>query len=156
MYFPLIAFLVFVYIEVQLFAWLAEATNGLWVLVQIVATTLVGLQFVRWQGLQTLYRARERSAQGQLPAAEMLEGTLLALAGLLVLLPGILTDTVGLFLLLPFVRRGWAGQWLQRRARFSSAQQQTQSSNDHSIDKGPASRDSTTIEGEYSRDDDNK
>ena len=59
---------------------------------------------VRSQGLQTLLSMQQRMAAGELPAREILQGMLLAIAGLLLILPGFVTDMVGLLLLQPALR----------------------------------------------------
>ena len=47
----------------------------------IVGTAVVGGMILRWQGLQTLARARRQLAANRLPVAEMAEGAALALGG---------------------------------------------------------------------------
>ena len=61
----------------------------------IVGTAVVGGLILRWQGLQTLARARQQLAANRLPVAEMAEGAALALAAVLLLTPGFFTDTLG-------------------------------------------------------------
>ena len=53
----------------------------------IVGTAVVGGVILRWQGLQTLARARQQLAANRLPVAEMAEGAALALGTLLLLPP---------------------------------------------------------------------
>jgi len=57
-------------------------------------------------------------AQGRLPAAELLDGALVLVGGVLLLTPGFFTDLLGLFLLIPASRaliKQFVGLWLQRR-----------------------------------------
>jgi UPF0716 protein FxsA len=60
-------------------------------------------------------RARESLNRGELPAQTMLEGLMLALAGGLLILPGFVSDVVGLVMLLPFTRRLLAANAPARR-----------------------------------------
>lgn len=70
-----------------------------------IATAMTGIWLVRRQGVSVLFRVREVLDRGETPALEMLEGTLLLVAGLALLLPGFATDTLGFVLLVPVVRR---------------------------------------------------
>ncbi len=84
-----------------------EVGGGIGVLPTIaatLATALAGSLLLRTQGLAALGRARAQMDRGQLPAREMFEGVCLVLAGALLLLPGFVTDVVGLLLFVPPVR----------------------------------------------------
>ena len=76
-----------------------------WTLGLIVITAFVGVKLLRQQGLSTLLRANQKMQQGQMPAQEMAEGFLLALAGALLLTPGFVTDAFGFTLLVPATRK---------------------------------------------------
>lgn len=80
----------------------------------IFLTAIIGVSLLRAQGLATLMRAGERMQQGALPAQELAEGFLLALAGALLLTPGFLTDAFGFSLLLPGARGVMAQSLLKR------------------------------------------
>lgn len=67
----------------------------------VVLTGLLGLIVVRAEGRRTLRRLRRTVARGEVPADEILDGGLVVLAGVLFLLPGIVTDAVALVLVLP-------------------------------------------------------
>ena len=82
----------------------------------IVGTAVVGGAILRWQGIQTLARARRQLAANRLPVAEMAEGAALALAAVLLLTPGFFTDALGAALLLPPLRRSLLRRLLTRLA----------------------------------------
>ncbi len=82
----------------------------------IVGTAVVGGMILRWQGLQTLARARQQLAANRLPVAEMVEGAALAVAAVLLLTPGFFTDALGTLLLLPPLRRSILRRLLARFA----------------------------------------
>lgn len=75
-------------------------------LLLILLTAVVGLALIRQQGLATIFRAQEKMQSGEVPAVEMMEGIMLAAAGLLLLTPGFFTDTIGFLLLVPIIRTG--------------------------------------------------
>lgn len=76
-----------------------------WTLGLIIITAFVGVRLLRRQGISTLLRANQKMQQGQVPALELAEGFLLALAGALLLTPGFVTDAVGFALLIPATRK---------------------------------------------------
>ena len=78
---------------------------GVWATIALtIATALAGSLLLRAQGLATLLRVRRQMDQGQLPAREIFEGVFLVLAGALLLVPGFVTDALGLLLFMPPVR----------------------------------------------------
>ncbi|MEE9537921.1 MAG: FxsA family protein [candidate division NC10 bacterium] len=91
----------------------AEAT-----ILLIVLTGGVGALMARMQGFQVIVQIRERLRGGVLPADELLAGGLIVVGGLLLVTPGLLTDVVGLALLLPFVRSRvvvWIKDFMRRK-----------------------------------------
>ncbi|MEK7729192.1 MAG: FxsA family protein [candidate division KSB1 bacterium] len=86
---------------------------GFWsTLAIIILTGIAGAALARWQGLRVLLRMQAELAAGKIPAAELLEGLLILIAGVMLLTPGFLTDLCGLLLLLPPVRY-FVRAWLQ-------------------------------------------
>ncbi|MGF1591866.1 MAG: FxsA family protein [Kiloniellaceae bacterium] len=87
---------------------------GLWpTIAATIATALAGSLLLRTQGLAALARARAQMDRGELPAREMFEGVCLVLAGALLLVPGFVTDAIGLLLFVPPLRE--ALRWLIAR-----------------------------------------
>ncbi|MCU7798260.1 MAG: FxsA family protein [Candidatus Thiodiazotropha sp. (ex Semelilucina semeliformis)] len=70
-----------------------------------IFTALVGGMMVRAQGFSTLMRVREMMDRGEAPAIEVMEGAVLLVCGILLLLPGFITDVVGFIFLVPPIRR---------------------------------------------------
>jgi UPF0716 protein FxsA len=70
-----------------------------------VFTALLGGWMVRKQGFSTIMRVRETMERGEVPALEMMEGSVLLVCGVLLLLPGFITDAVGFIFLIPPLRR---------------------------------------------------
>lgn len=89
---------IFVFIEV------GSEIGALSTIALIVLTAVVGISLVRIQGFQTLMEAQRKINLGETPAREMLAGMMLALSGVLLLLPGFVSDIGGVLLLLPPVR----------------------------------------------------
>ncbi len=121
----LVLFVLIPVIEISLFI---EVGNwiGLWPTIAIIfATALTGAVLVRHQGVATLTSAQQQLQQGEMPAEKVGEGVLLAMAGVLLLTPGFLTDLCGLVLLVPPIRRhlakkGWEKLQARSTTRFSN------------------------------------
>ena len=92
-------------VELYLIIKVGGLIGAFWTVVLVVLTAVIGVNLLRLQGFSTLQRARHSMLQGQLPAMEMLEGMLLAIAGVLLLTPGFVTDTLGFLCLLPGFRQ---------------------------------------------------
>lgn len=75
------------------------ATIGL-----ILATAVTGAILLRVQGFGAMTRIREAAARNQSPAREIIHGAMIMLAGILLLVPGFVTDILGVLLFLPPVR----------------------------------------------------
>ena len=65
-------------------------------------TAAVGLYFVRLQGISTLYSAANTIRNNQEPLREVFNGFCLAIAAILLIIPGFFTDAIGVLLLIPF------------------------------------------------------
>lgn len=101
-------------IEVALFIVVGGAI-GLWPTVALViATAVIGTTLIRLQGLAVLDQARLKLDRGEPPVADMFHALGLVVAGILLLTPGFLTDTLGFILLIP-VARTVIGRFLWRR-----------------------------------------
>ena len=84
------------------------------VLLWTLASFVVGALVVRHEGVSVWKRVRRILWEGRLPGEEASDALLKLLAGVLLFLPGLITDVVGLFLLVPAVRTG-ARRWARRR-----------------------------------------
>ena len=71
----------------------------------IFLTAIIGLYFAKQQGLQTLKSGMINLYQNKVPIYEMMSGASIALAALLLIIPGFFTDLIGFFLLVPFTRK---------------------------------------------------
>ena len=87
----------------------------------VILTGIVGASLARSQGLRTLGRIRDSFQQGVVPGEELLNALLIAIAGIVLLTPGFLTDAAGLFLLIPATRT-LCREWLKRRMESVYAQ----------------------------------
>ncbi len=103
-------------IEITLFVRTADWIGGLPTIALAIFFGMAGIALLRHQGLATLMRARTLMEHGRVPLGEAFDGLCLAFAGVMFLLPGFLTDAIGVLLLLPPVRaalRWWVARHLR-------------------------------------------
>jgi UPF0716 protein FxsA len=134
--------------------------GALWTVVLVILTAVIGVNLLRIQGMSTLTRAQRNMAQGQIPAMEMMEGVALAVAGVLLITPGFITDTIGFLCLIPASRRAIIRYIMARASvhtNFSASVGgfQSHQSQSHRPEKPGARRPKVgrTIEGECKRED---
>lgn len=92
----------------------------------MILISLVGVTIVWHQGLGVWARIRAALAAGVVPTPDLVDGGLVLAAGVLLVLPGFISDLMGLVLLLPPVRHGvrsllrkhFAGRILVREVRY--------------------------------------
>jgi UPF0716 protein FxsA len=78
-----------------------------------ILTAVIGAWLVRHQGFGILMRVREMLDRGEVPAIELMDGALILAAGLFLLLPGFLTDSLGFLLLIPPLRRSLIERYIR-------------------------------------------
>jgi UPF0716 protein FxsA len=118
MRFPFLVFVIIPMAELYLLFTVAEWIGGLTTLALVILTAGIGLSVLRVQGFATLTRANQRMAQGELPGQEIVEGMMLAIAGALLLTPGLITDVIGFTLLTPMFRRRLAQRAMKKGTFF--------------------------------------
>lgn len=124
----------------------------------VVAGSMLGIFVVRVAGLATAISARASLARGELPAQQMLNGLMMTIGGGLLVLPGFLSDVLGLLCLMPFTRRLLIGK-VRQRAEAQASRQRAFADNLRSANPGhpgagypgatsPGARRPDVIEGE--------
>lgn len=88
---------------------------GLWAtLGLVVLSTFLGAALLRIQGLSILKRLSRESNGGGVPGKDLVHGAMIVVAAFLLLVPGFITDLLGLLLFIPGVR-DIAWKYLSRR-----------------------------------------
>jgi len=156
--FLLALFFIIPLIEIYLLIEVGGVIGAIPTIFAVVFTAVLGVWLLRIQGFSTLRRVQQTTAQGGVPAIELLEGAMLLVAGALLLTPGFFTDTIGFLCLVPSLRRVMAVWFFQRIFRFPGAGGGPFNSGFHSTSHSAQSHQKhhthrpDTIEGEYRRD----
>lgn len=114
-------FIVLPLVEILILVKIGMVTS-FWVPIAIVVVTgVVGTALARREGWRVLERMREDARIGKMPADSLIDAFLVLLAGVLFVLPGVLTDVVGIVLLFPpsrqLVKHGVAA-WFKRNVEL--------------------------------------
>jgi UPF0716 protein FxsA len=106
--------LVIPFVEIYVFVQVATWIGVLDALGLLLLISLIGVCIVWKQGASAWGRIRNDLATGKVPGAALVDGGLIFLAGVLLIIPGYVSDACGLLLLVPPVRAGVRGM-LRRR-----------------------------------------
>ena len=71
----------------------------------ILLTAIIGIYFAKLQGIQTLKSGMVNLYHNKVPIYEIITGASIAIAALLLIIPGFFTDLIGFLLLIPFTRK---------------------------------------------------
>ena len=92
-------------IEIYLMIKIGGYIGALNTIFLIFFTAIAGIFFVRIAGLRTLTSAFNQLVKNEIPVYEIISGAALALAALMLIIPGFLTDAIGFLLIIPFTRK---------------------------------------------------
>jgi len=143
----LLAFIIVPIAEIALLVHIGGLIGAWQTIGLVVLTAAIGTALFRAQGFRILMRTQDVFAQGGFPAKELFDGICVLVAGVLLLTPGFVTDTLGLALLVPGLRV-WIGRALWHTVLKSSHFHMDVGGGSHGT-RSHASEDDV-IEGEYS------
>ena len=80
----------------------------------VILTGFIGAFLARMEGLRVVRDIQRDMAEGRMPTPRMIDGVMILVAGVLLITPGLITDTIGFLLLIPTVRKVIRG-YLRRK-----------------------------------------
>ncbi len=80
----------------------------------IIFTGVLGAYLARLQGFLVLQKIQSELNHGMMPNAQLLDGLMILVGGIVLLTPGFITDTLGFLLLIPWTR-SLLKKWLSRK-----------------------------------------
>lgn len=164
---PFLILLLFIAVplaEIALLVKVGQHIGLLWTILIVIGTAVIGTTLLRTQGFGVMARASEALSAGRMPVETVIEGLFLLIAGAFLLTPGLITDTVGFLLLVPFIRMAVAKWTLQKILKSGAihvagfrTSRTTQGGREGDEEPEFRSRhhDGTVIEGEFERVDEN-
>jgi UPF0716 protein FxsA len=108
--------LLFVVAELYVIVQVAAAIGVLNTIALLIVVSMAGVWLAKRQGFHLFRRMQATVAEGKVPSAEIVDGVLILLAGVLMVVPGFLSAGLALLLLLPPIR-ALARRSLLRRIR---------------------------------------
>ncbi len=100
--------------EIYVLVQVGAAIGGIATVALVVFSAVLGSLLVRHQGFRTLQEIRRSLDRGEAPAIPMLEGGVLVIGGILLLIPGFITDLIGALLLIAPLRRAMIVRFVSR------------------------------------------
>ena len=92
-------------IEIYLFIKIGSQIGALNTVLLIFSTAFIGLIYVRYEGFNTLKSAIGQIVKNEVPLFEIMSGAALVIGAFLLILPGFLTDVLGLLFVIPITRK---------------------------------------------------
>ena len=78
----------------------------------ILLTAIIGIYYAKLEGIKTMRSGFMNLYQNKIPIYEIISGASIAIAALLLILPGFFTVTIGFLLLMPFTRKNLSSFFL--------------------------------------------
>lgn len=97
----LLLFLIFPFAEIYLFYKFVQAYSFLDAIIAILLSGVLGVFIMKLQGKATLQAFQQDLVMGKLPTTQILHRSLVVVGGLLLLVPGFLSDIFGILCILP-------------------------------------------------------
>lgn len=116
--------------EIAVFIWVGALIGVGWTLLLIIVTTVLGSVLMRQQGFKAMREFSQNARMGRAEPSDVVEGSFIFIGGFLLILPGFITDVIGLLCLIPTVRKTIA-KWL-----IVALAQKPSSSNTHRVIEG--------------------
>ena len=92
-------------VEIYLFIKIGSQIGAFNTISLIFITAFLGVFYARYEGFNTLRSAINQLVKNEIPLYEIISGAAIAMAALLLILPGFLTDFVGLLIIFPLTRK---------------------------------------------------
>ena len=92
-------------VEIYLFIKIGSQIGALTTILLIFATAIIGIYYAKFESLKTLRSGFIQLSKKETPAYEMISGAAIAIAALLLIIPGFATDILGFLIILPLTRK---------------------------------------------------
>ena len=92
-------------IEIYLLIKIGSQIGAITTILLIFATAIIGIYYAKYEGLNTIKSGFIQLSKNEAPAFEILSGAIIALAAVLLIVPGFVTDIIGFLLIFPTTRK---------------------------------------------------
>ena len=101
----LLAIILIPVVEIYLFIKIGSEIGAIITILLIFITAIVGVYYAKYEGLNTLRSGFIQLSKNQTPAYEVVSGAAIAIAAVLLIIPGFATDIFGFLLIFPLSRK---------------------------------------------------
>lgn len=91
-------------VEIAVFILIGGQIGIGWTLLMILVTAIIGTFLLRQEGLKVFHEIQTETQAGRVPGKALGTGAMILVAGVLLLTPGFVTDSIGFLLFVPGVR----------------------------------------------------
>ena len=116
----LLAIIVLPIVEIAVMINIGQEIGALNTILIIFLTAIIGIYYARVEGINTIKSGMVNLYNNKIPFYEIISGASIAIAALLLILPGFISDTVGFLFLIPFSRKIIINSWLKNKYRNKS------------------------------------
>ena len=92
-------------VEIYLFIKIGSQIGAFNTISLILITAVIGIYYARYEGLNTLKSGINQIIKNEMPVYEIISGAAIAFAAVLMILPGFLTDFLGIIIIFPWTRK---------------------------------------------------
>ena len=101
-------------IEIYLFIKIGAQIGAIYTILLIFITAIVGVYYAKYEGLNTLRSGFIQISKNEPPTYEMISGAAIAIAALLLIIPGFATDTLGFLIIFPLTRKFFFDKFVKK------------------------------------------
>ncbi len=92
-------------VEIYLFIKIGSQIGAFNTISLILITAIIGIYYAKYEGLNTLRSGISQIIKNEMPVYEIISGAAIAFAAVLMILPGFLTDFLGIIIIFPWTRK---------------------------------------------------
>ena len=104
-------------LEIALMIKIGQQIGAFNTIIIIFFTAIIGIYYAKIEGLNTIRSGMVNLYKNKIPFYEIISGASIAIAAILLILPGFISDTIGFLFLIPFTRKIIINLWLKSKLR---------------------------------------
>jgi UPF0716 protein FxsA len=102
-------------LEITLMIKIGQQIGAFNTILIIFFTAIIGIYYAKIEGLNTIKAGMVNLYKNKIPFYEIISGASIAIAAILLITPGFISDTIGFLFLLPFTRKIIISLWLRNK-----------------------------------------
>lgn len=145
----IIGFILWGWVEITAFIAIGGEVGVLLTIIGVFVTAVVGISLLKSQGRSVMVNLQAQVSRGEAPLKSVADSLALLAGGVLMLIPGYVTDAIGLLLFIPGIRTAAGLLFLTRLRSNNRFSQFTQANAGWTPPQRESTPEDDVIEGEY-------